>query len=281
MGVASLKTMDFSVITPNLNGARFLRDCLESVAVQGGVEVEHLVLDGGSSDASAEIAGDFPDVDWTSEKDRGISNAINKGFERASGEWVMWLNSDDRLKPGSLESVGKFAARHPEADVIFGAFDFVDVGGGRIRTAKLFPWNRFISVHHCCYVPSTAAFFRRSTVMDQGVRLREDFHYVMDGELYARMDEMGKKFVYFPMVLADFRWHGANQSTRHLGHTKDMDRVLSAERQHVESRAIRRVYGITLFEDPYLNGIVDGALWLLALGARIVAKVLQPNPGNL
>ena len=64
----------------------------------------------------------------------------------------------------------------------------------------------------------------------------------------------------------------ANASQRHLGMTRDMETILAAERQHIESRAIRRAYGITLFEDPYLNGLVDGILWIAAKGWKVVKK---------
>ena len=106
----------------------------------------------------------------------------------------------------------------------------------------------------------------------EGHRLREDFRYVMDGEFYARLDAAGKRFEHVPVYVADFRMHGANASQRHLGKTRDMETILAAERQHVESRAIRRAYGITLFEDPYLNGLVDGILWIAAKGWKWIMK---------
>jgi len=265
--------MDFTIITPNLNGGRFLSDCLSSVAAQEGVELEHLLIDGGSTDDSAEVAKGFPHVQWLQGPDDGMSDAINKGFDRARGEWVMWLNSDDLLKPGALAEVKRFADTQPVADVIYGAYDFVDESGGHIRSLKLLPWSPFISIHHCCYVPSTACFIRRSTVIGEGHRLRTDFHYVMDGEFYARIDRIGKRFAYMPVRLAEFRLHGGNASMRHLGKDRDMERILSAERQHVESRAIRRAYGITLFDDPYLNGLLDGFLWLSAKGWKGVRKI--------
>src|SRR6056297_2520300 len=94
--------MDFTIITPNLNYGRFLGECLESVAAQRDVTLEHLVFDGGSSDDSAEVVARSPHATWIQEHDGGMSEAINKGFDRAKGDWVMWLNADDRLKPGVL-----------------------------------------------------------------------------------------------------------------------------------------------------------------------------------
>jgi glycosyltransferase involved in cell wall biosynthesis len=266
--------MHFTIITPSLNYGRFLGDCLESVAAQQGVKLEHLVIDGGSTDESAEVAALFPHVTWIREPDDGMSDAINKGFDRAKGEWVMWLNADDRLKPGALAVMLPFLEKST-ADVVYGDWDFVDERGVHLRQVKSPGWSMFVHVHHHCYIASTSAFYRRASVIDGGHRLRKDFHYVMDGEFYARLAASGMQFQHMPVTVADFRMHGANASQRHLGKTRDLDTILAAERQHIESRAIRRAYGITLFEDPYLNGLMDGILWIAARGWKVVKKHLN------
>lgn len=266
--------MDFTIITPSYNYGRFLEDCLESVASQQGVTYEHLVLDAGSTDNTAEIAARFPGISWKQEPDSGMSQAINRGFDRAKGEWVMWLNADDRLKPGILASLID-RLRSTDADVVYGDFDFIKESGSLIRHVRLPRWSPFIHIHHHCYVGSVAAFYRRSTVLSAGHRLREDFHYTMDGEYYARLHFAGMKFEHIPVTIADFRLHGGNTSMKHLGRTKDFEKILRAEKQHVESHAIRRAYGITCFEDPYLNGLLDGVLWIVAKGWKGVLKCLR------
>lgn len=264
--------MDFTIITPSLNYGKFLEDCLASVAGQEGVSLEHLVIDGGSSDDSAEIAARFPHAVWSQGKDKGMSDAINKGFQRAKGNWVMWLNADDRLKPEVLARM-LAALTASSADVVYGDWDFIDADGKHLRTVKSPSWSRFVHVHHHCFVGSTAAFYRKSTVIDPGYRLREDFHYVMDGEFYARLDSLGKRFEHHPVVVADFRLHGANASQRHLARARDLEGILATERQHLESRAIRRMYGITLTDDPYLTGIADGLLAFVARGWKFLLKL--------
>jgi glycosyltransferase involved in cell wall biosynthesis len=266
--------MQFTIITPSLNHARFLGDCLQSVASQQGVSVEHLVIDGGSSDDSAGVAEQFPEVVWTQEADAGMSDAINKGFSKAKGDWVMWLNADDRLRPDALAAILPVLEK-TKADVCYGGWYFVDEEGKFQRQVRVPGWSKFVHVHHHCLIGSTAAFYRRSTVIDQGYRLREDFHYVMDGEFYARLDAAGMRFQNTAISVAEFRLHGDNASRRHLGKSREIDAILSAERQHIESRAIRRAYGITLFEDPYLNGLADGVLWLAAKGWKGVLKLLR------
>lgn len=273
--------MRFTIITPSLNYGRYLGRCLDSVAKQLDVarerssrslEIEHLVIDGGSTDDSAEVTARFPHATWIQEADEGMSDAINKGFDRATGEWVMWLNADDRLKPGALLKMLDELDRS-NADVVYGDWDFVNESGVFLRHVRAPRWSLFVHVHHHCIIGSTAAFYRRSTVIDAGHRLRKDFRYVMDGEFYARLHAAGKKFQHVGVTVADFRLHGSNASQRHLGKTRDMDAILAAEKQHVESRAIRRAYGLTLFEDPYLNGLIDGILWLVAKGLKWVMKV--------
>ncbi|MES2995281.1 MAG: glycosyltransferase family 2 protein [Verrucomicrobiota bacterium] len=266
--------MDFTIITPSLNYGHFLGDCLGSVANQAGVTLEHLVLDGGSTDDSAEVAAKFPHVRWHSAHDEGMSDAINKGFDQATGRWVMWLNADDRLQPGILAKILPLLDA-AIADVVYGDWNFIDEAGHHVRTVTSPRWNRFIHVHHHCFVGSTAAFYRKATVIDAGFRLRNDFRYVMDGEFYARLDAAGKTFAHIPAVVADFRLHGDNASQRHLGKSTDLTTILAAEKQHVESRAIRRAYGITLFTDPYLNGLVDGVLWIAAKAWKAFMKAAK------
>ncbi len=266
--------MDFTIITPSLNYGRFLGDTLESVASQRDTSLEHLVIDGGSTDDSAEVAARFPHAEWLQEPDKGMSDAINKGFGRARGEWVMWLNADDRLKPGALATMLP-QLRKSDGDVIYGNWDFVDEAGDFQRHIIAPQWSRFVHIHHHCFIGSTAAFYRRATVLDGGYRLREDFRYVMDGEFYARLDAAGLRFQHVPLNLADFRMHGGNLSQRNLQKTREMGPILAAERQYIESRAIRRAYGITWFHDPYLNGLVDGALWIAAKGWKAALKCVS------
>lgn len=263
--------MDFTIITPSLNYGRFLADCLASVASQTGATFEHLVLDGGSTDDSPEVAARFPHIHWTSGKDAGMSDAINRGFDRAKGDWVIWLNADDRLKPGALAAMLDHL-RTTNADVVYGDYDFVDADGAFLRHMKVPRWSAFVHIWHHCYVPSTAAFYRKSSVIGEGHRLREDFRYVMDGEFYARLHDQGKTFLHVPVNVADFRMHGANASQRHL-QGKGMDAIVAAELQHVESRAIRRAYGFAGFKDPYLTGLVDGVLSVASRGWKAVLKL--------
>jgi len=124
----------------------------------------------------------------------------------------------------------------------------------------VFPFDRGMIANHGCYIASTATFFRRSTTIDEGHLLNIAFRSVMDGEYFCRLSAAGKRFAYLPLALADFRLHDRSISQRNIG-KKDIDSVLAHQKQLAESRAIRRVYGVRLFEDEMLNGIVEGVLY--------------------
>jgi glycosyltransferase involved in cell wall biosynthesis len=247
---------DFTIVTPSYNYGHYIGECLKSVATQTGVTFEHLVMDAGSGDNTAAVAANFPHALFFQEPDKGMSDGINKGFQKARGKWVMWLNADDRLKPGALLEVKQFADSHGDADVIYGKWDFIDAEGVFQRRMTLFPFDRKILIYQGCYIGSTACFYRREATIEQGQLLNIDFGYCMDGEYYARLANLGKKFFYLPAVLADFRIHDESISQRSLG-KEDLSSVLRTQRQSAEPRTIRRIYGTRLFRDEHLNNVVD------------------------
>lgn len=252
--------MDFTIVTASYNYGHYIDACLRSVAAQAGVTLEHLVMDAGSQDATAAVVARYPHATFQQEPDRGMSDGINKGFIQAQGKWVMWLNADDLLTPGALKAVKDFADTKPDADVIYGCWNFIDEAGNHLRRMTLFPFDRRILVQHGCYIGSTACFYRRATTIAEGHLLDIDFGYCMDGEYYARLAALGKRFSYLPRVLADFRLHGHSISQRSRGRA-DMKNVLRMQRQIAEPRAVRRIYGIKLFGDESLNAVVDGILY--------------------
>ena len=254
------ENIDFSIVTASYNYGHYIGECLKSVAEQDGVTFEHLVMDAGSKDDTAAVVAGYAHATFFQEPDRGMSDGINKGFRRAQGKWVMWLNADDRLKPGALKSLKDFAEKNPRADVIYGAWDFMDPKGNFKRRMTLFPFDHNMLLYYGCYIGSTACFYRRETTIAEGHLLDIDFGYCMDGEYYARLAHLGKKFEYLPMVLADFRLHDESISQRSLGQ-EDTKNILRLQRQAAEPRAIRRIYGIKLFKDEQLNCVMDGIFY--------------------
>ena len=217
-----------SVITPSYNSAEFIEDAILSVTRQSNVAVEHIVIDGGSTDGTLEILKRQKHVNWSSERDRGQSDAINKGFLGASGDLVGWLNADDYYLPGGLEAIARAAAEHPEADVIYGDCVFVDREGKIVRSKVEHEFDRSVLMYFGCYIPSTSTFFRRR-VIDSGQLLDCEYRVCMDFEYFARLAHEGFAFHYVPRIIAAFRWHGSNVSLKQLDRRAE-------ERRQVQQR---------------------------------------------
>jgi glycosyltransferase involved in cell wall biosynthesis len=236
----------FSIITPSFNQGRFIRDCIESVRAQAGVDWEHLVMDAGSTDETVAVLKEYPHLQWVSEADRGMCDGINKGFLRATGDWVMWLNADDYLLPGTLAKVAAHAHRHPGADVIYGEAQFVTEQKNfiRVRREHAFDYNTLL--FYGCYIQSTATFLRRS-IVTAGHLLDLRYKVCMDFEYYLRLSHAGLRFSFLPEPLAAFRWHGENTSARQIQRRQE-------ERLEVQRRFLK------LRGQSWL-----GATWILAL----------------
>jgi glycosyltransferase involved in cell wall biosynthesis len=202
---------NFSVVTPCLNAGEFLDNAIQSVYRQQGVTVEHIVTDGGSTDNTLELLQAHSHLKWTSQKDGGQSDAINRGFLQASGELLGWLNADDYYLPGGLAAIDRAARQHPEADVFYGDCVFVNQGGSIVRSKVEHDFDYKILLHFGCYMPSTATFFRRRLI-EGGNLLDIDYGVCMDFEYFTRLAWAGYKFFYVPQFIAAFRWHENNVS---------------------------------------------------------------------
>jgi glycosyltransferase involved in cell wall biosynthesis len=258
-----------SIITPSLNQAQFLREALESVQSQTYAPIEHIVLDGGSKDSSRELLERFSSGQenrslwWRSSKDEGQSAALNEGFARSTGEIIGWLNADDRYRPHCLEAVERAFAEHPEVDIFYGDYTFMDESGKHLALRREIEFSRFIlRYHHVLYVATTATFFRRR-IFDEGNFLETSLHYAMDLEFFLRLADAGYRFQHLPNVLADFRVHPASKSSAFR------------ERQRAEHRRI--VMDTTplshRIKSPSLRNIAASALQVPAAMMRYSEKL--------
>lgn len=263
--------IDFSIVTASLNYGRFIEDCIRSVSCQEGVTFEHIIVDGESTDETTSILEKYPDLRCLREPDSGMSDAINKGFRMAKGRFVMWLNADDTLLPGSLKAVYDVFDQEPDLDVVYGGWNFVSESGEVIREMTVIPFQFRTLVYLGCYIGSTATFFRRETTIGQGHLLNPEFHKVMDGEFYCRLASLGKKFGYLHAILATFRLHGENSSLRDV-RPEGIDQHLRLEKQFAESRAIKRHYGWKLTGIPMIDTALDTPLFYLFLIRKALCK---------
>lgn len=268
--------IDITIVTASYNYADYIGEMLDSVVEQEGISYEHLIYDAGSTDGTLDVIRKYDHVSLVVEPDKGMSDAINKGFKAARGKWVMWLNTDDRLKPYALKDFMDFASKYESADVIYGAWDFIDGAGKYMRTMPAFPFQKKMLSMLGCYIGSTSSFYRRATTIDEGFVLNERFKYVMDGEYYNRLAYSGKKFQCYKRVVADFRMHGNNLSQKHLV-KNEINGLLDQQLQFAESRAIRRAYGITFFKNDHLNCAVDTFFFYSYRVIKVILKFFN-NP---
>lgn len=213
--------MKISVITPNYNGERFLEEAIRSVIAQreSGVELEYIIVDGGSTDRSPAIIEKYESQisHVISEPDHGPANAINKGLNRASGDILCWLNADDRYYPGVLKRVAETMVSHPARALCFGHCPIIDEKGVEIRAGitrfkeLFFPISSRFTIQCINYISQPAMFFRRA-VFEKVGPLREDLTAAWDYDLILRLWRHGGGVRIKNPSLAAFRWHESSIS---------------------------------------------------------------------
>ena len=190
-----------SILTPSFNQAAFLPDNLRSVACQTYPHVEHIVMDGGSTDGSVDIlrkAGDS--IRWRSEPDSGQADAVNKAFRESRGEIIGWLNSDDAyFDCRVIEDVAAYFQAHPDADVVYGHCLQVTGEGMAIQVLWAPRFDRELQKAVNLHMqPST--FVRRRALSDP--LLDTSFHFAMDYELWLRLAAQGRRFERIARILS-------------------------------------------------------------------------------
>jgi glycosyltransferase involved in cell wall biosynthesis len=200
-------TPRISIITPSYNQGKYIERTIRSVLTQDVEGLEYMVIDGGSTDETVKILKRHNDrFYWISEKDRGHSDAINKGIAHSSAPIVGWLNSDDIYYPGALASVLEFFSAHPDVDVAYGDANHIDEKDAFIEKYLTEPWN-WERLLETCFISQPAAFVRRQVfdrhgLMDLGLRQSMDYEY------WIRLGKQGVRFQYLPKLLAATRLHG-------------------------------------------------------------------------
>jgi glycosyltransferase involved in cell wall biosynthesis len=204
-----------SFVVPTRNQAPFLRRCLDSCLAQAIPDSEIVVQDGASTDGTQEILATYGGaIRWTSERDSGQAEAINKGIARAGGDVIAWINSDDYYPdPGCVAAALEALERAPAVDLVYGDGLVVSAEGQPIRR---YVNHDFASVRDLVVAPigppQPATFFRRQLFLDAG-GLRLDLHYALDYELWMRMFPRARGVRRIPRTLACMTFHPGAKST--------------------------------------------------------------------
>ena len=187
--------MKISIVTISLNQARFLEKAIRSVIDQGFSDLEYIVVDPGSTDGSRGIIESYRDhIDHiVLEPDNGPGEGLNHGFARASGEIFAFLNADDFLLPGALQSVAAAFRRYPNADVVTAHGWLVDMNGNAIRIKRSNRFGAWRYLYRGAHLLQQSTFFRAEAFRKAG-GFNEDNRTCWDGELWLDMALAGCKF---------------------------------------------------------------------------------------
>lgn len=224
---------NITIVTPCLNSEVTLRATIESVRTQDYRDWEHLVLDGGSTDATPKILSEYPHLQWTSEKDAGNYEAMNQGIARARGEWIVILNADDCFRPGALTAVARAAAQHSEWDALFGDVVYVDDAGREIYRRAEARYDYQVLLYAVDNICHQTLFVRRGVYQRLGGYRQREFRSSADYEFKLRLGREKCRVGHLPQFLVNYRYHQHGQSAD--------QRLIRNSLQ--EAEIIKRTYG--------------------------------------
>ncbi len=216
-----------SIVTPSLNQGEYLEETIKSVLSQDYPDVEYIIMDAGSTDGSVDIIRKYEDrlAYWVSEPDRGQSHALNKGFQKSTGEVLGWLCADDLLCPRALRTAGEYFAAHPEIDVVYGDSFIIDTKGRKLQFCKKIKFDRRLFLGAGSWLHQQSTFWRRKIFFEAGM-LDESLHMHLDPELFLRFALSGAKFAKVKGLAGCFRRNPlAKQARLYEVHLKEGEEV--------------------------------------------------------
>jgi glycosyltransferase involved in cell wall biosynthesis len=272
-----------SVVTPSFNQGRFIRETIESVLGQDYPRIEYIVMDGGSTDETVKILREYDDrLTWVSERDRGQADAINKGWRRARGSVLAYLNSDDTYLPGAVARAVACLQACPGAGAVYGEGYHVDEAGAILERYPTEPFS-IARLLETCFICQPTVFLRRPVVERVGLA-DESLHYCIDYDLWIRMARVAG-FAFTPHYQASTRLHADTKTlgqsvrfhaeilrmiSRHYGHVPPswvygyahaLLGHLDREKPWVEARFVVGLIAISFVEFLRYNRRIPAAEW--------------------
>ncbi|VVC04496.1 Dolichyl N-acetyl-alpha-D-glucosaminyl phosphate 3-beta-D-2,3-diacetamido-2,3-dideoxy-beta-D-glucuronosyltransferase [Candidatus Bilamarchaeum dharawalense] len=199
-----------SIVTVSFNQALYIEKNILSILVQDYPNLEHIVVDGGSTDQTIEILKKYPHLKWVSEKDSGQTNGMNKGLRMATGDIIQLLNSDDMSEPGTLKVVSQYFIKHPEAQLIYGDCRIIDMNDRELEIfhTEEFDLKKHLNLGNMLWQEAT--FFRKEIIHSIGY-LNEQYRFAMDYDYWCRAARI-YKFHKIDRILGNFRLHSLSKT---------------------------------------------------------------------
>lgn len=219
--------MLFSVITVCFNSATTIRATFDSLLAQSCKDYEYLVIDGASTDRTVDIIKEYEPrfegrMCWISEPDKGIYDAMNKGIGMSTGEYIVFMNSDDTLENDCLKYVRDWIIAHPNGDIYYGIASYMNSNGEELYLMR---------VNHRCLsqgkmICHQSIFTSREVFEDLG-NFRTEYKIIADHEFCLRAQKSGKRYSPMPFVVCHFRWGGFSTKDKMIeAHKKELDKLL-------------------------------------------------------
>lgn len=239
-----MSRLRISIVTPSFNQAQFIERTVHSILDQrGDFDLEYRVLDGGSTDETVNILHRYESqLVWTSERDKGQVDAINKGLQAATGDIVGWVNSDDVLVPGALAKVAAAFEKHPDVEWLHGRCQIIDAADRPIRhwvtkykhfRARRHKFENLLTEN---YVSQMTAFWRRK-VHDEIGYLDPSLTLAFDYEFWLRLAKRNAP-IYLEDDIACFRWYETSKSGANFKAQFREDSAVSARHAPTGCRSI-------------------------------------------
>ena len=258
-----------SIITPSFNQGRYLEETIQSILNQQYPNLEYIIIDGGSTDNSVEIIKKYEKhlSYWVSEPDKGQSDAINKGFKRATGEIICWLNSDDILMEDALNKVVTCFRDNTQLDLLNGYLLLIDEHSRILSNHFILKQKKWYAKRGIYYVSQPSMFWKREVFETTGL-LKEEFHASMDREFLIRVFQNDFTIGHLSKILAGFRMHGTSKSSAgwqnldYLHDLKQLKRMYGDGYGGKPKFLFKLVYGFEkLFKGVYLKKWLFTAKW--------------------
>ena len=268
-----------SIVTPSYNQAKYLEQTIQSVLRQDYPRIEYIVMDGASSDGSVEIIKKYAGqlTYWESQQDMGQADAINKGFARATGDIVAWLNSDDYYLPGIISKAVQVFEENPDVVLIYGNMLAVDENGATFNTLTYRPLT--FEDLLCFHIIGQPAVFMRRSALQKTKGLDPTFHFLLDHLLWIQIAKQGK-ILHVDQTWSAARYHAEAKNVAKAAEfgreafrileTIAQDKDLAATLLRIDRRAHASAYRV---DARYL---LDGGLPDKALQAWFRALVIYP-----